>query len=509
VEIFQDLAGVSRPPVIVDVETMAPEAVEAELLAVPFTGAPSALVTRLDGALGGRLARLAADGEAKAEPGKSVVLHLGGDGSVGARRIALVGAGAAETLDEDAVRTAAASTVRAANALGGTVVWAFDEALPLEPAQQVRAVVEGALLGGYDPGRWKTGSDRPRAARLVIAGAPDGLGETAARAEVVARWTNRARELVDGPPNEVTPAGLANVAAELLDPVGVTVEALGSAEIDRLGLGGLSAVGRGSANEPRLIVLRSGSADRGAPLGLVGKSVTFDSGGFFLKPQGDIVKQKADMGGGAAVLGAIGAIAELGVQLDVLGVLPAAENMIGGSAFRPGDIVKTAAGLTVEITNPDAEGRLIMADALWFCRRERAQRIVDVATLTGAMRAALGDLYIGVFANDDDWRAEVVAAGDASGDHAWPWPLHRRYRRLLDSSLADLRNTSGRSFGYAIIAASFLERFVGDTPWAHLDIHSTAFLDEERDYLGRGASGAGVRLLTELAERLARVQPPS
>jgi leucyl aminopeptidase len=204
------------------------------------------------------------------------------------------------------------------------------------------------------------------------------------------------------------------------------------------------------------------------------------------------------------VIGGIGAIAELGLPLGVLGVLPAAENMIGGDAFRPGDIVTTAAGLTVEITNPDAEGRVIMADALWYCGREGAKRIVDAATLTGAMRAALGDMYIGVFANDDAWRDQVVAAGNASGDHAWPWPLHRRYRRLLDSHLADVKNTAGRSFGYAIIAASFLERFAGDVPWAHLDIHSTAFLDEDRDYLGRGASGAGVRLLTELADRLSR-----
>jgi leucyl aminopeptidase len=319
---------------------------------------------------------------------------------------------------------------------------------------------------------------------------------------LVARWTNQARELVDGPPNEVTPAGLAHAATALLEPVGVTVEVLGPDEINRLGLGGLAAVGRGSRNEPRLIVLRHGAADSAPALALVGKSVTFDSGGFFLKPQGDIVKQKADMGGGAAVVGAIGAIAELGLPLEVLAVLPAAENMLGGDAFRPGDIVTTAAGLTVEITNPDAEGRLILADALWYCGRERARRIVDVATLTGAMRAALGDMYIGVFANEDAWRSEVVDAGNASGDHAWPWPLHRRYRRLLDSQLADLKNTAGRSFGYAIIAASFLERFAGDVPWAHLDIHSTAFLDEDRDYLGRGASGAGVRLLTELATRL-------
>jgi leucyl aminopeptidase len=321
---------------------------------------------------------------------------------------------------------------------------------------------------------------------------------------VVARWTNVARELVDGPPNELTPAGLAAAAHELLSPLGVSGQALRPAQIEELGLGALIAVGKGSVNEPRLIDVRYEGENAPADqlLGLVGKAITFDTGGYFLKPQGDIVKQKADMGGGAAVIAAIGAIAELGLPIRVIGILPAAENMIGGAAFRPSDIIKTAAGLTVEITNTDAEGRLVLADGLWYAQQQGATRLVDVATLTGAMRGALGDMYTGVFANDDDWQARLVAAGNASGDHAWPLPLHRRYRRLLDSPIADIRNTSGRSFGYPIIAASFLERFVGDLPWAHLDIHSTAFLDEERDYLGKGASGAGVRLLTELAASL-------
>ena len=434
-----------------------------------------------------------AAGEAKPDAGTSQLVHVSPGESIAAERVLLVGVGDA---DDDSLRTAAAAAVR--NGVGGTAVWAFDESLP---DGQVRAAVEGALLGGHRVGRWKSDGGGPRVERFVLAGAPEGADEVAGRAAVVARWTNRARELVDGPPNEVTPAGLAAAATELLTPLGVGVEVLGPAEIAELGLGGLAAVGAGSVNEPRLIVLRYGAGAAPA-LGLVGKSVTFDSGGYFLKQQGDIVKQKADMGGGAAVLGAVGALAELGVALDVLAVLPAAENMIGGAAFRPGDILRTASGLTVEVTNPDAEGRIVMADALWYAQREGAARLVDVATLTGAMRAGMGDMYIGVFANDDDWRAEVVAAGNESGDHAWPWPLHRRYRRLLDSPLADLRNTSGRSFGYPIIAASFLERFVEGVPWAHLDIHSTAYLDEERDYLGRGASGAGVRLLTELATRL-------
>ena len=489
---------------VVEIESAAPERVAGEVLAVPFAGTASGLLRRLDGLVGGRLAGLIASGEASSEAGATVVLHLGPAEPVAAARIALVGVGRDDGFDEDAVRTAARAAARCADGLGGTVVWGFDGELPLAAGRQVSAAVEGAVLGAHDPGAWKTGDRRASAERFTIAGAPEGLDETAARAELVARWTNRARELVDGPPNEVTPAGLAAAAGKLLEPLGLSVAALDSAEIARLGLAALAAVGAGGANPPRLIVLRyQGKGGGRADLGLVGKSITFDSGGLFLKPQGDIVKQKADMGGGAAVIGAMGAIAELGLPLDILGVLPAAENMIDGAAFRPGDIIRTAAGLTVENTNPDAEGRLVLADALWFAQEQGVARLVDVATLTGAMRAALGDLYIGVFGNDEQWRDEVVSAGNASGDHAWPWPMHRRYRRLLDSPLADLRNTSGRSFGYAIIAATFLERFVGDVPWAHLDIHSTAFLDEDRDYLAKGASGAGVRLLTELAGRLA------
>jgi leucyl aminopeptidase len=287
----------------------------------------------------------------------------------------------------------------------------------------------------------------------------------------------------------------------LLDGHPVAVEILGAPEISRLGLGALAAVGAGSANPPRLIVLRYSGGGSGV-LGLVGKAITFDSGGLYLKGRQDIVRQKADMAGGAAVIAAVGAIAELALPVNVTAAVPAAENMLSGTAYRPGDIVTTAAGVTVEVTNPDAEGRLVLADGLWFAKREGATRLVDLATLTGAMRAGMGDMYAGVFGNDEQWRARVVTAGEDSGDHAWPWPLHRRYRRLLDSPLADLRNSAGVDFGYPIVAAAFLERFVGDTPWAHVDIHSSAYIDRDRDYLSSGATGAGVRLLIELADRV-------
>jgi leucyl aminopeptidase len=476
----------------------APEKAVADLLAVPFDGGRSALLGRLDALTRGRLALLAAD--ASLEPGSLAAVNVIAEDGISASRVALVGVGARDATDAAAVRTAAAAAVREAERLGGTLAWAFDGELPLESEAQVHAVVEGAVIGSYDIGRRKSDRRESRPVRLVVVGAPSGVDGVMRHAEVVARWTNCARALVDGPPNEVTPAGMAAAARELLEPAGVSVEVLGPAEIEDAGLSALAAVGRGSVNQARLIVLRTGVGD--PSLALVGKSVTFDSGGYFLKPQSDIVRQKADMGGGAAVFGAIGAMAELGLRLPVLGVLPAAENMVDGAAFRPGDVLTTAAGLTVEVTNPDAEGRLMLADALWFARREGATRLVDIATLTGAVRGALGDRYVAVFANDEGWRERVVAAGDASGDFAWPMPLHPRYGRLLESPLADLKNTSGRSFGYPIFAAAFLQRFVGGLPWAHLDIHSTAYLDDERDEFTRGATGAGVRLLVELASRL-------
>jgi leucyl aminopeptidase len=486
----------------VDVIEVEPAVAAADLLALPLPARPAHMpetVRQLDELLGGTLSALAsADG---AKPGAVTILYTVPAGSVAAPHIAIVGVGDLDAFDEDTLRTAVAASVRAACDLASTVAWPVDPYLPLSAVDQVHAAVEGAVLGAYDPGRWKTSSDRRPVERLLLCGGGEGLRQAAARAELVARWTNRARELVDAPPNELNPAALAETSRSLLAALPVEVEALDATVIEQLGMGALMTVARGSAAPPRLLVLRyrPAGSDPTARLGLVGKAVTFDSGGYFLKGQSDIIRQKADMAGGAAVVCAAGAIAELGLPLDVVAVVPACENMLGGAAFRPGDILTTAAGLTVEVTNPDAEGRLILADALWYARREAATRLIDLATLTGAMRAGMGDLYAGVFANDEDWRGRVVAAGAASGDHAWPWPLHPRYASLLESRLADLRNTAGRSFGYPIIAAAFLQHFVGELPWAHVDMHSTAFLDEERHYLRPGASGYGVRLLVELA----------
>jgi leucyl aminopeptidase len=399
--------------------------------------------------------------------------------------------------DVDGLRTAAARAVRACRG-GGTVAWALDASLPLPVEDQVRALAEGAVIGGYDRRRWRSGEQPRGVERFVICGGGEHLAPVAERAALVARWINAARELVDAPPNVVSPAGLAERAAALPR---VRTETIDPSEA---GLGALAAVGGSSPAKPLLLVLRHEPAGAHGPrLGLVGKAVTFDTGGYFLKPQADIVRQKADMAGGAAVVAALGAIAELGLPLSVTGIVPACENMLSGSAIRPTDVIETAAGLTVEVTNPDAEGRLILADALWWARRDGATHLVDLATLTGAMRAGMGDLYAGVFATDASWRDAVVDAGNATGDLAWPWPLHPRYRPLIESTVADLRNTAGKSFGFPIVAATFLQQFAGDGPWAHVDMLGPALLDEDRgDAFGRGATGYGVRMLVELAARL-------
>ena len=399
-------------------------------------------------------------------------------------------------------RTAAAHAVGAARD-GGTVAWVLEEADGLSLAEQAAALAQGAVLGGYVSRRW-TSAPRPDGVQRFVICVGDGAQLPAARAEVdraarIAGWTNVARELVDAPSNLMSPVQLAERAQSI---PGVRAEVIDAAEA---GLGGLLAVGASSPIAPRLIVLRhEAPAAPDAPrLALIGKGVTFDTGGYFLKPQASITRQKADMGGAAAVLGAMGAIAELGLPLSVTGIVPACENLLSATATRPTDVITTAAGLTVEVINPDAEGRLILADALWYARRLGATHVVDMATLTGAQQAGMGDVYGGVFSPDAQWRDAVVAAGDASGDLAWPWPLHPRYERLLESSVADLKNVGGVGFGYPIFAATFLRRFAGDGPWAHVDMLGPALLTEDRgDAFGRGATGYGVRMLVELATRL-------
>jgi leucyl aminopeptidase len=399
----------------------------------------------------------------------------------------------------DGLRTAAARAVRARGA-DESVAWALDPSSPVALESQVAALAEGAVIGGYDA----RNGDRDDVRFVICGPGAAGLGAQAERAARVARWCNVARALVDGPSNVITPGELARRAGEI---PGVEAEVVDPAAA---GLAALAAVGGSSPSPPRLIVLRHrpSQAPSTPRLALVGKGVTFDTGGYFLKSKPEIVSQKADMAGGAAVLGALGAIAELELPLAVTAVVPACENLLSGTALRPTDVITTASGVTVEVANPDAEGRLILADALWYARQDGATHLVDLATLTGGVPDALGDVHAGVFGTDPAWRDIVVDAGNAAGDPAWALPLHARYEAWLRSDVADLRNVAGRPLGFSIFAATFLARFAGDAPWAHVDMLGTALAREDRgDAFGAGATGYGVRMLVELVTRVTQGAP--
>ena len=446
-----------------------------------------------------------ADDGFRGEAGTAVLVHLPRD--TGVERVAVGGLG--PELDADAVRAAAGAVARLVAPIGGTLAWVLDDSLSLPAGEQARAVVDGVVLGGYDPGLRKSDGRRDSVEGLVLVGGDDAAREDAERALVVAQWANRARDFANEPPNELTPARLAEhaeaIAAE--SDGHVVAESFGRDRMAELGMGSFGAVAQGSHNEPRTIVLRYEPAEGAGDvvLGLVGKAVTFDTGGISIKPALYMEDMKGDMSGGATVLAGVGAVAELGLPVRVIGVVGATENMVGGQSYRPGDIVRAMNGKTIEIVNTDAEGRLVLADVLWYAREQGATHLVDFATLTGAMTRALGDLYAGVFGNDDEWRDRVVAAGNRSGDHAWALPIHRRFRRYTDSAFADLKNSSVRQQAIPAYAATFLQEFVGEGPWAHVDMAGTAFLRWPRpDYLSVvGGTGYGVRLIAELARSLA------
>jgi leucyl aminopeptidase len=474
----------------------APEAAEADLTAFAVLD-PVGEVPALDP----RLPGLVESGEVKGEAGATCVLH----GERG--RIVAAGGGSRDQLDGDSIRDAAAGVARLG--LGGTVSWLLDERLGVSAAEQARAVVDGLVLGGYDAGAWKT--DRPRrhlTQRLILVGASDETLELARRAERVAQWANRARDLANRPPNDLTPERLAERAAEIAQgSTQLSCESFGRRQIEEMGMGAFAAVARGSHNDPRLIVLRydpPGARDD-LVLGLVGKAITFDTGGISLKAAEYMEDMKGDMAGGGAVIEGVGAVADLGIPLRVLAVVASTENMAGGGAYRPGDILTAMNGKTIEVINTDAEGRLVLADALSYARGQGATHLVDLATLTGAMVLAMGDLYAGVYANDDEWRDGIVDAATAAGDHLWPLPLHRRYRRYVNSNFADMKNASILKEGSPALAAEFLREFAGDGPWAHVDLAGPAFIRRSRgDYLSQqGGTGYGVRLIAELAQRLA------
>jgi leucyl aminopeptidase len=428
------------------------------------------------------------------------------------RRLLVMGLGKREELDPERLRVAAALAVAQAGTFDGTTVaWALPQAggADATPATLAATLVEGSILASFRFDRYKSRDpDDPPPARLerLLISAPgeaDGIGDGVTSARVAAEAANRARELQAMPANVVTPAYLSERAREIAATHdAVDVEVLGRAEITERGMGGLAAVAQGSAREPQLISLRYAGDPDGETVGLVGKAITFDTGGISIKPSARMEEMKMDMSGGAAVLETVAAVAELGLPVNVAACVPSAENMPSGTATRPGDIITQLNGKTVEVNNTDAEGRLILADALTHCVRELgAKRLVDIATLTGGVVIALGSTYAGLLANDDEWAERILDAGERTGELAWRLPLHPEYKDLTRGKDADLTNSSSKRKASTIYAAEFLEEFTDDVPWAHLDIAGTAW-DVGRAYVGNGPTGFGVRLLVALlAER--------
>ncbi len=418
-------------------------------------------------------------------------------------RALVVGLGKRDELDAERARVAAALGAKEAAKLEAmSLTWV----VPGEDDELVEGLVTGTILGAYRFDRFKSKDpDDPAAPRLdsLTLLAPESAAPAAEAARVCAEAQNRARDLQSLPSNIATPSYLAERATEIAaGHEALSIEVLGREEIIAKEMGGLVAVSQGSAEEPKLITLRYAGGGSGKTLGLVGKGVTFDTGGISLKPSAGMPDMKMDMSGAAAVLETVGAIAQLGLDLDLVAVIPTTENMPSGTAIKPGDIITQYNGKTVEVNNTDAEGRLILADALAYAVEQGADRVVDIATLTGAVMIALGSTYAAVISNNDELAGEVEAVGEETGELVWRLPLHPEYKALTKGTVADLTNAAAKRKAGTIYAASFLEEFVGDTAWAHVDIAGTAW-DVGRPYTGSAASGYGVRLLTALARKLA------
>ncbi len=475
-----------------------PEQVEAEVL-VALAFEKEAGGHPLQPATGNWVSEVYDSGEFAGKPFETAILHR--PSGMKAKRLALVGAGTREKFNATELRKAAGTAVRA---LKGRSLRKITFALPggFDSAEYVRAAVEGALTGDFEPDQLKTDPKKgeKRLEAFVVTGANAGLESAVNEARIIGEAQNFTRELVNEPANRLTPMILAGRARKMAEEFGLECEILDRDRMQQLGMGSLLGVAQGSAEPPALIVLRY-RPDRAKSkdhLALIGKGVTFDTGGVSIKPADGMEKMKYDMAGGAAVIGAMRAIAQLKPTVTVTGFIPAVENMVSDRSQRPGDIVTSLNGKTVEVLNTDAEGRLILIDAITYAIRQGCTHLVDAATLTGAIVVALGHMYAGAFTNNEEFLSKVMAASKAQGERLWQFPLDDDYKDYLKSAFADLPNIGGR-WGGSITAAYFLKEFTEDKPWVHLDIAGTAWLDDAKPFLAKGPSGMCVRTFVELA----------
>jgi leucyl aminopeptidase len=483
------------------------EMTRAVLAAYSFEGNPdsSGTVARLPSATRALLAELRASGELTGKAYECTPIHR--PAGLAVQKLLVVGAGKPEKFDDALERRLAGTAVRFVRARNGhELVWVLDSS---RPGAAGRAA-EGAILADYDPDRYRTernGERRVDRFLLATGGATPGedAREALERGRIIGEAQNFVRDLVNEPSNTMTPEILALCARAMAQKFGLAVEVLDETKIQEMKMGALWAVGQGSEAPPRMIVVRYEPADAPpAPLiGLVGKGITFDTGGISIKPSESMNEMKTDMAGGATMLGVMQAIAQIKPCIRVIAVVPAAENMPSGKAYRPGDVITSMSGKTIEVLNTDAEGRLALADGLAYAKQLGCTALVDAATLTAAVMIALGNITTGVFGWNQEWVNKVLASATAAGERMWQLPVDDEYRDLYKSMIADIANTGGR-YGGAITAAMFVGEFAGDTPWVHLDIAGTRWSNEEKPYRAKGPTGAVVPTLVNLLRELAQ-----
>jgi len=472
-----------------------------------FEGSAAAggTVERLPAGTRALLGELQASGELTGKSYECTLAHR--PPGLAVSKLLVVGAGKQEKFNDAQLRRLAGTAVRHARARSlHDLAWVLDDRRT--DAEAVEAVVEGAILGDYDADRYRTerNSER-RIDRLDLASGGAKLDAAASaaleRGRIIAEAQNFTRDLVNEPSNRLTPTELARHAEKMAAQFGLECAIMGPEEIRALKMGAFWAVAQGSEEPPKLIVLRyDHPADADSPwVGLVGKGITFDTGGISIKPSENMHEMKTDMAGGATMLGVMRSIAQLKPRARVMAVVPATENMPSGKAFKPGDVITSMSGKTIEILNTDAEGRLVLADALTYAKQQGCTVLIDAATLTGAVTVALGNITTGVFGWNKEWVNRVLESAAAVGERMWELPVDDEYRELYKSSIADLANTGGR-YGGAITAAMFVGEFAGDTPWVHLDIAGTRWSNEEKPYLAKGPTGHPVRTLVHLLTNL-------
>jgi leucyl aminopeptidase len=479
--------------------------VACDLLVVnEFAGVkhPGGATGAIDKALNGLITEITSAGEMSGKLGSVTIIHT--QGKIKAKHVAVAGLGDRKDFDLDKVRTVSASVIKKAKEIKAKTVATIVHGAGiggLDPKDAAHAVVLGSILGDYEYLEFKTKKENgfvveeliivdydPEKIKVIEEGAK--LGETIAQA------VNRARDLVNGPSNKVTPAFLAEYAKKLAAENGLTCEVLDMEEMKKIGMHSLLAVAKGSKEPAKMVVLKYNAKGKEEVIGLVGKGITFDAGGISLKPSKGLEEMKTDMAGAAAVIEAMGILSSLKIDRSVIAVIPLTENMPDGGAIKPGDIVSSLEGKNVEIISTDAEGRMILSDALTYARKLGATKLIDLATLTGGCRTALGDAASGIFGNVQEFVNEVKEAGNKSGEKMWQLPIYDEYKEYIKSDVADFKNSSNGKASPSV-GAIYLKEFVGDVPWVHVDIAGTAYLEKDSGGIGKGATGVGIRTIVE------------